>query len=211
MRSTYGEGIDKVENNSKLELEVLINKMFSLKLYQLPQTVFSFRELCLLFPNLTERSVKNKVYYAQKTGKLLSPRKGIYTKIKYDQLELANKIYTPSYISLETVLGKAGVVFQVYEAIMVASYLTREIKVGSLRINYRKLKDKVLMNPVGIEFKTGYCIASPERAFLDAVFLYKNYHFDNLMGLDWEKINGLVKLYDSRVLMTRVKEFQNAR
>jgi hypothetical protein len=69
----------------------------------------------------------------------------------------------------------------------VASYLTRKIKVGEQEIFYRKIKDEILLNNLGVEERNSYFIATKERAFLDAVFLYKDYHFDNLRPLDWEK------------------------
>jgi len=39
--------------------------------------------------------------------------------------ELAVKINTPSYISFETVLAQAGVIFQFYESVFVASHLSK--------------------------------------------------------------------------------------
>jgi len=79
---------------------------------------------------------------------LLSSReKGIYAKDKnYDRLELANRIYTPSYISLETVLSREGIVFQHYEQIFLVSYLTREIICDGQKYVFRKIKDTILTN-----------------------------------------------------------------
>lgn len=140
-------------------------------------------------------------------GKILRLRRRIYAKENFEPLELANKIYAPSYISLETVLRKKGIVFQETAAIFAASYLTRQIECSGQKIFYRKIKDEVLINSVGIEKKENYFLASGERAFLDAVFVYKNYHFDNLMSLDWEKVFALVKIYKSKALEKRVKEY----
>lgn len=54
--------------------------------------------------------------------------KGTYARDKnYDQLEVVNTIFTLAYISLETVLGREGVIFQHYDQIFVISYLSREI------------------------------------------------------------------------------------
>jgi len=50
-------------------------------------------------------------------------------------------------------------------------------------------------------------MASCERAFLDCVFLYKNYHFDNLKPLNWEKIKKLAPIYESKSLKKRIEEY----
>ena len=131
----------------------------------------------------------------------------MYAKAAYNSLELVNKLYAPSYISLETVLAKGGVVFQFYKTVFAVSYLTRSVRVGDISVQYRQIKPEVLVNLQGIEEKAGYFVASLERAFLDAIYIYKNYHFDNLGALDWEKIQTLKKLYGSRVLEKRVDEY----
>lgn len=180
---------------------------FILELYKKPQTVFTFKEISLLFPEASYQSLKNKIRYAIRTEKLHNPRRGIYTKDKFNRFELANKIYAPSYISLETILQEKGIVFQKYATIFVASYLTRKIKVAGEEISYRKLKDEVLLNKKGIEEKNAYFCASAERAFLDAVFLYKDYHFDNLNPLDWKKVAEFKKIYQSKTLEKRVEQY----
>ena len=72
------------------------------------------------------QSLNRKINYAIRTGKLLSPRKGIYVKPGYDPEELACAIYSPSYISLEYVLQKSGIIFQYDSQITVVSYLKKE-------------------------------------------------------------------------------------
>ena len=78
---------------------------------------------------------------------------------------------------------------------------------GEYTIEYRRLKKDILLNKQGIEEQENVVIASPERAFLDAVYLYKDYHFDNLSSLDWEKITELKNLYGSRRFLKRVEEY----
>lgn len=180
---------------------------FILTLYSRPQTVFTFKEMSLLFPDIAYPDLKSKVRYFAHVEKLKNLRKGIYAKEGYNPLELANKIYTPSYISFETVLLKEGIVFQYYTTIFVASYLSREIIVDENKIFYRKMAETVLLNKSGVEEKAGYFIATRERAFLDAVFLYKDYYFDNLRPLDWEKVFELQPIYQSKALVKRVKEY----
>lgn len=188
-----------------------MNKDFILEIYKRPQTVFTLKELSLIFPKISYKNLKARISYFVKVGKLKRLRQGVYTKENFEFLEAVNKIYTPSYISLETVLQKEGVVFQEYKTIFVASYLTRRIKVNGREIFYRKIKDTILFNNAGIKQTKGYSIATRERAFLDAVFLYKDYHFDNLNLLDWKKVSDLAKIYLSKILNKRVKQYYDQR
>jgi len=184
-----------------------MDKDIIFELYRKEATVFTLKEITLLFPNLTYKTILNKLIYAIKTNRLKKIRKGIYAKDRFNFLEVANKLYTPSYISFETVLQKEGIVFQVYKTVFVASYLTRNIKLKENEIFYRKLINEVLLNSNGVEKINNYFVATKERAFLDAIFLYKNYHFDNLKPLDWEKITELKKIYQSKTLEKRVDEY----
>jgi hypothetical protein len=110
-------------------------------------------------------------------------------------------------VSLETVLQKAGVTFQYYESIFAVSYLTRTIEVSGHTIEYKRIRNDILLNKQGIEEQGNVVTASLERAFLDAVFLYKDYHFDNLNPLNWDKVMELKNIYDSLVLNKRVAEY----
>lgn len=184
-----------------------MNNDLILQLYSRPETVFTMDELAQLFPRISYESLRDRLYYFSKEGKLKRLRQGVYAKRDYNLFELANKIYKPSYISLETVLAKGGVIFQSYETIFLVSYLTRTIKFNGGEITYRKMKDEVLINKAGIEEKTGYFMATLERAFLDAVYVYKNYHFDNLDPIDWEKIKDLKSIYKSKILEKRIEEY----
>lgn len=178
-----------------------------LSLYKKPQTVFTLQEIALLFPEIPYGNLKKRMSYFAKSGSIRKLSRGVYAKDQYNVLELVNKLYTPSYVSLETVLQKAGVTFQYYESVFAVSYISRTVEVGGHTIVYRRMKKDVFLNKQGIEEQGNVVIASPERAFLDAVFLYKDYHFDNLDSLNWDKIMELKDLYESRVFTKRVEEY----
>ena len=178
-----------------------------LKIYQRPETVLTLDEIAQLSPEISYKHLKDQLYYFTKTGRLKRLRPGVYAKPGYNPLELANKIYKPAYISLETVLFKGGAIFQTYKTIFLVSYLTRSVTVDSTQLQFRKIKDPVLTNLSGIEAQTGYFIATLERAFLDAIYIYRNYHFDNLDVLDWDKVHNLKCIYQSQAFEKRVGEY----
>ncbi len=163
------------------------------------QTVFSMPELLLLWGGADRTKLKDRMsYYAQK-GYVYRLRRGLYAKTKnYNPYEVATKIMTPSYISFETVLLDAGVTFQWYSRIFVASYQSRIIHCDDHIYHYRTLKGEILTNNKGINLEHHYSIATPERAFLDIIYLHKGYWFDNLSALNWEKVNELVPLYQNQ-------------
>lgn len=174
------------------------------------KTVFSFKDIALLWGD-SGNAARVRINYYLKNSDLYHIRQGFYAKDKnYDKLELATKIYTPSYISFETVLGKAGVIFQHYGQIFVASYLTREITADGQAYSYRKIKESVLTNNAGMKHKDNYSIATPERAFLDVVYLNKDYHFDNLSALNWDRIFEILPIYENKRMIKKINEYFKA-
>ena len=188
-----------------------MKKTLILDIYNSKNTVFSIKDIALIWGEPNAGLVKTRVYRYVKAGKLYAIRKGFYAKDKdYNKNELATKIYTPSYISFETVLGRAGVTFQYYGQVFAASYLTREITADGQKYSYKKIKDSILTNKIGVEVENNYFIASPERAFLDVVYLNKEYHFDNLVNIDWNKVYEILPIYGNKRMEKKVKKYQEA-
>lgn len=185
-----------------------VMKSLTYSLYKLPNTVFSAKDISLILREPNMGLVKSRINYYVKKGELIALRRGIYAKtFDYDKFELAAKIFTPSYISLETVLQKEGVIFQDYKSVFVVSYQTRQIEVDGQGLVFKKIKDEVLVNPLGLRREVGYFIASKERAFLDALYLYKDYYFDNLNAIDWEIIRKILPIYKNKVMAKRIKTY----
>ena len=172
-------------------------------------TVFTFKDISIIWGDTDKRATIAGVNYYVKTGGLYRIRRGIYAKDKnYNKSELAVKIFSPSYISFETVLGQAGITFQFYGQIFAASYLTREIIADGQTYSYKKIKDSILTNHAGIEHQENSTIAIPERAFLDVVYLHKDYHFDNLSNLNWAKVFDILPIYGGNKRMEKkVREY----
>lgn len=173
------------------------------------QTVFSVNDIMILWGESISAAARVRINYYAKKGVLYHIRRGFYAKDKnYDRFELATKIFTPSYISFETVLRQAGVTFQYYSQINIASFLTREIITDDQTYTYRKIKDNILTNHLGIDNRDNYSIASAERAFLDIVYLNTDYHFDNLSILNWNKIFEILPIYGTNKRMEKsVKKY----
>lgn len=178
-----------------------------LAVYQDIRTVFRLNDIAHLIGETNFQSVNRRLNYYVRTGKIQNPRKGIYTKPNFNPEELACTVYTPSYISLEYVLQKAGVVFQYDSGISTVSYLSRNIEVAGQYYHFRKIKGEILVNTLGIRRQENQInIASAERAFLDLFYLNKNYYFDNLNSLNKSLIFKILPIYHSRALSQRVNQ-----
>jgi hypothetical protein len=177
-------------------------------LLRAPQTVFTVKEIALLWREERDANFRARLGSYVKSGKLIRLHHGIYAKDeKYDRLELAGKVYTPAYISFETVLIRSGINFQYYESIFLASYLSREIKIDNQKLIFTRIKKDVLTNMAGIKNYKGFSIASKERAFLDRIYISKDYYFDNLLSIDWKKVFKILPIYKSKRMDKKVKKY----
>jgi hypothetical protein len=172
------------------------------------QSVFNFEDIAIIWRSRDSKANINSLYYYVKKKELYRIRKGIYAKDQhYDRLELACKIYTPSYISFETVLQQAGIIFQYYNSIFIASYLSKEFTCDNQPYKSRTLKESVLTNSKGLINTGNYYMASAERAFLDLLYVEPTYYFDNLNSLNWKKVFELSPLYENRALEARLQVY----
>ena len=154
------------------------------RIYDDSRTVFRLHDIALLLGDLNISLLSQRLNYYVRTGRLLNPRKGFYAKRGYNPEEFSNLLYTPSYISLEYVLQKAGVVFQYDDRISAISYLSREIESDGKVYMYKKIKGEILVDMSG--------------------------HFDNLSLLDKNMILKFLPLYRSKRLEERViKQLKN--
>ena len=175
-----------------------------LEIYKNTRTVFKINDIALLIGVEKTSALCKLLNYYVKTGKLLNPRKGFYAKEGYKPEELACLLYPPTYISLEYVLQREGVIFQYDSAITNVSYLNRETEINNQSFRFRQIQGDILTNTAGIFLnKENINIASRERAFLDMLYLNNRYYFDNLHILDKKKIEELLPIYHSSALSKR--------
>ena len=178
------------------------------KLYQSSKTILTTKDLALVWEETNPVNLKNKIAYYAKQGVLRRLTRGVFAKEQqYDLKELATSIYSPSYISFETVLREAGIIFQHYDTLFVAAPWSFTKSIDGHTLTFRKLKNDVLFSPAGIKHEGNYSIATPERALLDMLYLFPNYYFDNLSSLNWDVCFELVAIYHNQQLIKRLKKY----
>ena len=111
---------------------------------------------------------------------------------------------------MEYVLARAGVTFQYSEAITCISYLTRTVEIDGKSYVFRKINPMLWANMAGIEQRDNIAIATPERAFLDMVYLSAGQcYFDNLRPLNKDLIRQILPVYNPPTLTKRVEALLN--
>jgi len=165
------------------------------------KTVFSLQDMGKIWGIENSNYLKLVASRLFKCREIFRISRGLYAvSEKFNNYELANKLKTPSYVSLETVLQKEGVIFQDYgNTIFSISNNSLFKKINSNVFRYSKISDKLLMNPLGIVNSGQAKIAIAERALCDRIYLSSDYYFDNLRGINSEKLLLISRIYNSRV------------
>lgn len=166
------------------------------KLLESWSSVFTIPELKQLLGKRNSTYINLVLQPLKTKGILKNIHYGIWAFKEYDVYELASKVKSSSYISFETVLQKNNIIFQHYHnTITLASINTVEKHIDWYTFSYHKIKDSILMNPLGIQNMGKYMIASPERALCDMVYLYKNIVFDNIESLQIDLLKEISTIY----------------
>ncbi len=126
---------------------------------------------------------------------------------------LANRIYEPSYISLESALAYYSVIPEsVLGLLSVSSRKTQQFESDWGRLIYRSIKPFLLVGYRVIEYETGakFKIASLEKAVLD--YLYFNNWInsaDSITELRWNK-QEIIGVIDNSLFSMYLRSFQNS-
>jgi len=182
------------------------------KLIKTKKTVFRSREIGTILGLDNDNYLKVVIKRAKEKGEIKNISKGLYSLTEdYNFFELANKVKSPSYVSLETVLQREGLIFQDYSGAVFSvsnNFVTKNIE--DIKLRYFKIKDQVLSDMIGIKRRGGYLIASKERALCDKLYLSSGFYFDNLEGVDWEKVSEIMKIYNNKRLINEILALKNS-
>lgn len=147
-------------------------------------------------------------------GVLVRLKNGFYTTVwKWESLtrpalfKIANMLQVPSYISLMTALAYYDVTTQIQSNYQESVCLKRSIVyyVRDAVFDYVKVQRQYYNGFVKID---GIFIATKEKAFLDAAYLYSfgKYRFDadslDFKKLDMNKLNSLLNIYPQKTKET---------
>jgi predicted transcriptional regulator of viral defense system len=100
--------------------------------------------------------------------KRLTKKKYLFTFKQVDDFQIANFLYSPSYISLESALCFYGMIAQFpYQITSITPKKTKIIEALSKDFTYFHIKEKLFF---GYEKKESFLIALPEKALVDYLY-----------------------------------------
>lgn len=131
-----------------------------------------------------------------------------------DLFSLANKIYSPSYISLETALSYYGIIpEQTFVIQSVSARKTKQLSWRNHHFVWHTIQERLFLDYKLILFgKFQISIASPEKALIDLLYLRKDVRsLDDIESLrlnedfmtstfDWEKAHRLLDYINNKIL-----------
>jgi predicted transcriptional regulator of viral defense system len=131
---------------------------------------FSVGSLQSLF-NLTRESARTKAARLARCGILIRLQRDLYTLAnqKYSLFSLANALYQPSVISLETALNYWGLMVQVPQTIFSIGLSSYQCINENTQFVYRRIQpDLFRFGQIKVE---DFFIVEPEKALLDTLYM----------------------------------------
>ena len=210
-----------VNNNNNNKKQTMRFREFESKIRVLP--AFNLNDVCKLNPGFHRQQLNywhNKGYIRPLAGGyyILADR----AMDEVVQFMVANKIYEPSYVSLESALAYYEIIPETVLCVTsISSRKTKQYDSAWGVFSYRSVKPQymidyqVIENTPAIKFKIAYL----EKALLD--YLYLNSKIQSMAdfeGLRWNRtqlhdlldhsmFTRYVKLFDKRALENRVTQF----
>lgn len=184
------------------------------------QNIFSKKDIEKQFPAYNKMNLVNW----QKKGYIKKIRNSWYCFpeikeiVNYNFL-IANKIYKPSYVSLETALSFYGFIPEgVFLTSSVSSLKTQEYKTELGVFSYKSIKKNLFFGYKLLNFDViTIKIAEPEKALLDFLYLKKTINdIEDIKAIrfnkeeikllvDFKKLNNYASLFKSKKLNSKIK------
>ena len=173
------------------------------------------------------QALRNQLSRWQKKGLLIGLRKGMYLlnaqdrKADIDPNVIANRLYEPSYLSLEYALNFYGLIPErVTDMTSVTTKKTMRLKNECGQFIYQHIKPGAFrgFKKVG-EGRNSFFMAEPEKAVVDFLYLHlsqfganarevleQSYRFQNIEELNVKRLIELGKLFENKKLMRVIKQ-----
>jgi predicted transcriptional regulator of viral defense system len=156
---------------------------------------------------LTNYNNKNTLYkIAQKLErkkliKRLSLGMFLFSEAEVSEFEIANYVYSPSYISLESALSIYGILSQFpYTITSITTRKSKKLLIEEKEYQFSKIDETLFW---GYEKKGNFLIASAEKALLDSIYFF----FKGLVNIDYAELD--LSIINKNLLFKLVKEFNS--
>lgn len=181
--------------------------------------IFNLQDLYLLDPNFRQETLYDWV----KQGRIFKLKRNCYVFSDFKAWGLnlyliSNRMYQPSYVSLELALNHYGIIPESVHAITAISTLkTQKFKNTFGIFQYHSIAKNLFFGYCNIShLERNVQISTPEKTILD--YLYLNTHVNSVDDfielrwnqeilnekLNWEKLMSYLAIFDSKTLKNRV-------
>lgn len=171
--------------------------------------IFTFLDVVKQFSNENRHTIKIQLDRFAKRGLIKKIKRELYcfNEKTVDELYLANLLYRPSYISLETALNFYGIIPDIPQAVTSITPTTTKIIKNSFGVfTYAKIKSELFFGFTRKSLPQSelfFTIAVKEKSLLDYFYLRKIKTIKdlrlNLEGFDKKLYHKYVKSYPSWV------------
>lgn len=177
-------------------------------------SIFTPKELMMTF-GAGERASSAFLSYNVKKGAIIRLKPGLFALSKNvpNDFVLANRIYHPSYVSLDTALSYYNLIPEsVYAISSVTTKSTRKFEASGRLFSYKRIKKEAYTGyvPDTVQGEKVY-IATPEKAvadFIYFVYLGKRDYNDrlNLGKINFQKLEEYLLLFSKKGLFSFAKK-----
>ena len=165
------------------------------KINQLGQIIFHANDLANLWQIDKANTLRTTLKRYAQSGLLYRIYRGFYALKPVDKLEprlLGIKaLHEFAYVSLETVLADAGVIFQAGRRLTLVSSKSKNFSIGHYQYRSRKLADRYLFNPAGVGEANGVKRADVNRAVADMLYYNPKFYFDAGRLINWRQVKKI--------------------
>lgn len=190
--------------------------------------IFSLRDVENLFSKEKMKTIKNDLSRWVKMGRFVKLRRNLYEFVdpglesNISDVYVANKLYSPSYISLETALSIYGIIPDIAAQVTsVTTRTTRELKNKYGWFFYRSCQKRAFTGYKLMQYEGAKIfIADTEKALVDFIYFFvrrkDSLNFDEerfdkhiLKKLSWSKVSKYAKFFNNKTVtaMKRLKEW----
>ena len=190
-------------------------------------SIFSLRDIRNVFPDANVATLKNNLTNWLKKGYIERLKRDLYACVEpileseIPDFYVANRLYTPSYVSLETALSLYNIIPEI--AVQVTSVTTkpsREFKNRHGVFMYRSCRKRAFTGYLIVVYE-GYkvLIADEEKALVDFLYFkqrqglsidFEEERFDAeiLKGIEWKKAEEYAELFN-KVTINKLQDCRN--
>ncbi|MCG2691738.1 hypothetical protein L6272_02810 [Microgenomates group bacterium] len=170
-----------MESLSNLKIQQILNAF--------PSPFFTTVDFLRLFPS-KKNTLYDRLKRLKKNQVIKEMRRGSYLIIgkRYSDFEVANRLFSPSCVSLESALSFYGIIAGFpYQITSVTPKKTRSLEFDGKEFVFHHLNPAIFF---GFEKKENFLIAEPEKSLLDYLyFSFKGLRNPDLSEFDFSEIN----------------------